>query len=97
MSSVISLSLSPHSLALLHSASPYLSHSLPPPTQPTHPPTAPTTAPTAPTTPTARPAPQDPHLRPNFTAVVDMLDEIVASGCVAKLDIMYWSRPGGFA
>ncbi|KAG2437945.1 hypothetical protein HXX76_005561 [Chlamydomonas incerta] len=40
---------------------------------------------------------QDPHLRPNFTAVVDMLDEIVASGCVSKLDIMYWSRPGGFA
>ncbi|EFJ49174.1 hypothetical protein VOLCADRAFT_90042 [Volvox carteri f. nagariensis] len=40
---------------------------------------------------------QDPHLRPNFTAVVDMLEEVVNSGCVSKLDIMYWSRPGGFA
>ncbi|PNH05363.1 Protein sevenless [Tetrabaena socialis] len=40
---------------------------------------------------------QDPHLRPNFTAVVDMLDEVVGSGCVSKLDILYWSRPGGFA
>lgn len=38
---------------------------------------------------------QDPHLRPNFTAVVDMLDEVAGSGCVSTLDIMYWSRPGG--
>jgi len=35
---------------------------------------------------------QDPHVRPNFTAVLDVLHEINASAQVAKLDVAYWSR-----
>ena len=34
---------------------------------------------------------QDPHIRPNFVAIVDILKEFDASGQVAKLDVGYFS------
>eukprot|EP00798_Chlamydomonas_sp_ICE-L_P012532 gene12532-15748_t len=39
---------------------------------------------------------QDPHMRPNFTAVLDVLREIEASNLVAKLDIVYWGKDSAF-
>ena len=34
---------------------------------------------------------QDAHIRPNFTAIVDVLKELDATGQVPKLDIGYFS------
>lgn len=39
---------------------------------------------------------QDAHLRPNFTAVVDILKELENSGLVAKLDVQYWQKGSAF-
>lgn len=39
---------------------------------------------------------QDPHMRPNFTAVVDMMRELRDSGCVGKLDTFYWSKGSAY-
>lgn len=41
-------------------------------------------------------APQDPHMRPNFVAVVDALKEIEGAGSVGRLDAQYWSRGNAF-
>ena len=42
--------------------------------------------------PSCAPARQDPHLRPNLTAVVDMLDEVVAAGSGNTVDLLYWGQ-----
>uniref|UniRef100_A0A7S0RF21 Protein kinase domain-containing protein n=1 Tax=Chlamydomonas leiostraca TaxID=1034604 RepID=A0A7S0RF21_9CHLO len=39
---------------------------------------------------------QDPHMRPNFVAVVDALKEIEAHQSVGRLDAQYWSRGNAF-
>lgn len=39
---------------------------------------------------------QDPHLRPNFTAVLDVIQELYASGIIARLDTVYWRNGCAF-
>lgn len=39
---------------------------------------------------------QDPHMRPNFTAVVDIMEELQESGVIPQLDVLYWSGAGGY-
>lgn len=39
---------------------------------------------------------QDPHMRPNFTAILDVLRELESSGQVGKLDVAYWGANSAF-
>lgn len=39
---------------------------------------------------------QDPHLRPNFTAVLDVLEELHGAGILSRLDTVYWRNGCAF-
>jgi hypothetical protein len=44
----------------------------------------------------SRLVPQDPMVRPNFTAVLDVLKEINDAGTIGKLDLTFWSKGSNY-